>query len=177
MTRIFRVVKNSIQTVGGVNVSTGGSANGVYEVNGFTVIDALTNGFLKSLTAGTSTSSPGVIQSYAAGNTSAVFQIIGPAGDVFMTDGLGDLSMYGNLNLTGPSSIYQMGGATMINSFGQFVGNGINVGSYGISSGGYNVAGGYYGQTATANFAAGFTVASVTYHNMVFVGGVLVSYN
>jgi len=52
---------------------------------------------------------------------------------------------------------------------------GVNAGNNGISASGYNVYGGYDGQTYTCYFAGGFTIGGTTYHNQIFVGGVLVS--
>jgi hypothetical protein len=35
----------------------------------------------------------------------------------------------------------------------------------------------YTGQSVTVNFPGGFTISSITYHNLVYVGGILVGYN
>lgn len=49
-------ITNSIQSTGGVNVSTGGSSNGVYQVNSTTVIDSSRNGIFTGIVFGASSS-------------------------------------------------------------------------------------------------------------------------
>ena len=84
---------------------------------------------------------------------------------------LGNSSYYWN-NLYLNSSVY-VGGTEVINSLKQFVGNGINVGSNGISAGGYNVAGGFAGQTWNIPIP-GFSFLGCT-QGIVVRAGIIVS--
>jgi hypothetical protein len=71
------------------------------------------------------------------------------------------------------SGFYLASGATMINSSGQFVGNGVSCPSYGVQAAGFNPTG-YTGQSATAVFSGGFQVNGVNYTQLKFVGGAFV---
>jgi hypothetical protein len=92
-------------------------------------------------------------------------------------DGNGNISGGGICNMTNG---YKVNGSIVINSSGAFIGPGVACQSSGIGGGGFNPwnGSGYdTGQTVTVNFSGGFTISSTTYHNLIFVGGVLVSYS
>ena len=74
----------------------------------------------------------------------------------------------------GFNGVYQVAGVTVINSSRQFVGAGVDVGASGINAGGYNVNGGFIGQTALV-FGT-FTIGGLSYTQLIFKGGILVSY-
>jgi hypothetical protein len=74
---------------------------------------------------------------------------------------------------TGANGGFYVGTTQVINTSGQFVGAGINVGANGINAGGYNVNGGYSGQTW--NVIGTFTINGFNYTTLIFRGGVLVS--
>jgi len=77
---------------------------------------------------------------------------------------------------TGGTAI-NVNGVNVVNSIGQFVGPGANFGNFGISAAGYNTFGGGIGQSVTVNFAGGFVIGGNTFHNLVFTGGVLTTFN
>jgi hypothetical protein len=98
-------------------------------------------------------------------------------GSVDVTPGVVYASGFG----TYPFAGYWIGnvgsGTQVINSSGTFVGAGVNCPSSGICGAGFNpYVGGiqYTGQSYTLNFSGGFTVNGVTYHNIIFAGGVFV---
>ena len=73
----------------------------------------------------------------------------------------------------GTSGGFYVAATQVINTSGQFVGAGVDVGSNGINAGGYNVNGGYTGQTW--NVVGSFTIGGTPYTTLIFRGGVLVS--
>ena len=74
---------------------------------------------------------------------------------------------------SGANGGFYVGTTQVINTSGQFVGAGMNVGANGINAGGYNVNGGYSGQTW--NVLGTFTINGFNYTTLIFRGGVLVS--
>jgi hypothetical protein len=157
----FQVNGNGdISAAGQVNLTGGGST---YKMGGTTVIN--TSGQF----VGTAVNAVGAIQSQITG-TSIAFQT---SNFNFQVDGNGNISAAGQVNLTGGSSAYKMGGTTVVNAAKQFVGNGVDVASNGINAGGYNINGGFFGQTATLQVAC--TIAGTTYLYAEFKGGVVIT--
>ena len=73
----------------------------------------------------------------------------------------GDIVSQGNIqgvNING-TGVIQVDGVEVINSAGAFVGNGVDVGTDGISAGNYAVNGGYYGDTGSFTTVDGKTVS------------------
>ena len=179
--------------VNGLNFNCG--ASGSYQVNGTTVIDSSRNitnavavtasGTIKSTASGSSIAfqvGTGNVQIDGNGNVSAaaVITSTGASGGINVTGqtAVNSIQTVGGVNVGstgGANGVFQVDGTTVINSSGQFVGAGINVGANGISGGGYNVNGGYIGQTWTINLPSPFTInGGVThYSNLIFTGGVL----
>jgi hypothetical protein len=80
--------------------------------------------------------------------------------------------------LINTNSVYQRNNVTVINSSSSFVGSGVAVQSNGVGCGGVNIWNGSsynFGQTATV--IGSFTIGGVPKTNLVFQGGVLVSYS
>ena len=72
----------------------------------------------------------------------------------------------------------QFSWTTMINSLGQFVGNGLYTPNFGCAASGFNPnVGGlqYFGQSLDVNFPGGFFVNGFSFTRLVFKGGVLAS--
>ena len=113
------VATNAAVTFGGINTSYI-QINGNYGIDGNRGIQ------------GTSLSVTGVVQ---AGNSGITFQ---NSNFTFQVDASGNISGSGNINMNGGSSAYQVRNTVVINSSGQFVGPGINIGQNGVGCGGVN---------------------------------------
>lgn len=168
----------SLATSGGSTVtSVAGTANQVL-VNGGTT--AQTGAVTLTLPQSIGTSSTPTFSAVIANgvfNSTVTGATVGLQvnGGQFQAFGNGNVNAGGNVNAIGG---FQINGVQAINSSNQFVGNGVNVGSNGISAGGYNVVGGYSGQTWTIGFSSPFTInGSGSYTQLIFRGGVLVSAN
>jgi len=157
----FQTSNFNFQVDGNGNISGAGSANMTqgFRVNGTTVIDSS-----RAATNLASVTSSGVLQSQVTG-TSIAFQT---TNFNFQVNGNGVVSSAGGINVSG---------STVINTSRQFVGDGVNVGSNGVSAGGYNVSGGYSGQTWNIGINGGGTFnigGAGSYTNIQFRGGVIV---
>lgn len=166
---------------GSINMVGASSAGAPYKVNGTSVINA------SSQFIGSAVNVTGAIQSQITG-ASIAFQT---SNSSFQADGNGNLSLgcpsgppnpCAQINLTGANAAYKLASTTMINSSGAFVGNGVNVGGFGVAGAGYNVNNGggsliAVGQTVDIVIPGGFTVSGTTYHTLRFFGGILGTWN
>jgi hypothetical protein len=90
----------------------------------------------------------------------------------FQVDGNGNISAAGSVNVTTSASTYKLQGAVMINTAGQFVGPGVNVGRFnGVGARAFNP----YDSGGTQHFGADFTFQDATLATHTVIGGVLVS--
>ena len=172
---------NSIQTIGGFNAGSSGGANGVYQINGTTVIDSsknLTN--IGSLSMSSTISGATTITCSSNFNTTAgAYKINGStiidSGsnilNVVNITNSGYLQTTGNINST--TGVLQTASTTRIDNSGNLVNIGtVNSGNITcgtVNANLYNINGGYFGQDATGGLICGG-------HTLYFKGGILYSY-
>lgn len=113
----------------------------------------------------TSIAASSTIQSTLTG-ASICFQ--GGSG-TFQVNGSGQVSCL----LVNTSSGYEVGGSTSINSFNQFVGAGVNVGTNGISCGNYQLSPGFLGATLNSGAAIIFQDTSGANWTFHIRGGII----